>query len=102
MPSQVKQRAYPVARTQLQRILLSGAGAENLHLSSQVVDYTVDADGVTVKLADGRTDTADFLVVADGTHSKLRNKICAKEIPRRYAGCTLQSAVSDVIAKIKG
>ncbi|KAL8287333.1 hypothetical protein RQP46_003785 [Phenoliferia psychrophenolica] len=82
----VHQRAYPISRTQLQRILLEGAGPENLHLSSQVVDYTVTPDGVTVQLADGRTESCDFVVVADGTHSLLRNKICQKVIPRRYAG----------------
>ncbi|KAK4700958.1 hypothetical protein P7C70_g5282, partial [Phenoliferia sp. Uapishka_3] len=84
--TRVHQRAYPVARTQLQRILLEGAGEKNVHLSSAVVDYTVTPEGVSVTMADGRTDSGDFLVVADGTHSKLRNKICQKVIPRRYAG----------------
>jgi FAD-dependent urate hydroxylase len=86
MPGQVNQRAFPIARTHLQRILYEKAGPSNIHLGKKAVGYTVSDKGVTLELEGGETDTGDFLIVAEGTHSKLRNKICEQTIPRRYAG----------------
>ena len=83
---QVKTRACPIARTDLQKILYDGAGHDKVTLNKQVVDYEATDDGITVTFADGSKTAGDFLVIADGTHSRLRNKICGMPIERKYVG----------------
>lgn len=82
----VEQHACPIARAALQQTLFDAVGAENIELGQHCVDYTSDADGVTAFFADGREVTADLLIVADGTHSKLRNKIIGRPVERQYVG----------------
>lgn len=82
----VKARACPIARTDLQKILYDGAGHDTVTLNKQVVDYEPSSEGITVTFADGSKETGDFLVIADGTHSKLRNKVCGESIERKYVG----------------
>lgn len=86
MYSQVKARACPIARTDLQKILYDGAGHDTVTLNKQVVDYETTPEGITITFADGSKESGDFLVIADGTHSKLRNKICGGNIERKYVG----------------
>lgn len=82
----VKQRACPIARAALQQTLFDAVGAEHIELGQHCVDYTSDARGVTATFADGRKVEADLLVVADGTHSRLRNKIVGRAVERQYVG----------------
>lgn len=84
--AKVKERACPIARTDLQKILYDGAGHEKVTLNKQVADYTATESGITIKFTDGEEVAGDFLVIADGTHSRLRNKICAQTIERKYVG----------------
>lgn len=85
-PMQVKERACPIARTDLQKVLYDGAKPGTVQLNRQVVDYTATDSGIKVSFADGSTEEGDFLVIADGTHSRLRNKICGQDIERKYVG----------------
>lgn len=82
----VQQRACPIARAALQQTLFDAVGAEHIELGQHCVDYVSNTDGVTAFFADGRQVTADLLVVADGTHSKLRNKIIGRPVERQYVG----------------
>lgn len=82
----VGQPACPIARSELQRLLLAAAGHDNVHLGEQCLDFQTDAHGVTVLFEGGQTRRADLLVVADGTHSKLRDRVAGKPIQRRYCG----------------
>lgn len=79
-------RACPIARTDLQKILYDGAGHDKVTLNKGVTNYEATEDGITITFADGTTESGDFLVIADGTHSRLRNKICGKTIERQYVG----------------
>lgn len=57
------------------RLYEAAGGDETVILGAEVVDLITDpdqADGVTVRLADGRTFTADVLVGADGVRSVVR------------------------------
>lgn len=63
--SQVKQRAFPIGRTHLQRMLLDKAGRSNVHLGRKAMNYHIEKTGVTLELEDGHIDTGDFLVIAD-------------------------------------
>ncbi|MFC0267537.1 FAD-dependent urate hydroxylase HpxO [Kushneria aurantia] len=78
--------ACPIARTELQRILLDAVGRDNVRLGCACVDLNTDDDGVEVVLEGGERLTADLLVAADGTHSALRERILGHPIERRYRG----------------
>ncbi|MBD2070677.1 FAD-dependent urate hydroxylase HpxO [Leptolyngbya sp. FACHB-671] len=82
----VGQRPYPVARTDLQNILLNAFGAENVQLNSKCVAIEQDADSVTAIFEDGRKATGDVLVAADGTHSITRSYVLGHAVERRYVG----------------
>lgn len=55
-------------------------------MNKQVVDYEPTSEGINITFADGSKEEGDFLIIADGTHSKLRNKICGETIERKYVG----------------
>lgn len=83
---QVGQRPYPVARTDLQEMLLQVFGAENVQLNSKCVAIEQDSDRVTAIFEDGRKATGDVLVAADGTHSMTRSYVLGHAVERRYVG----------------
>ncbi len=82
----VGQRPYPVARTDLQTMLLNAFGAENVQLNSKCIAVEQDSDRVTAIFEDGRQVTADVLVAADGTHSMTRSYVLGHAVERRYVG----------------
>lgn len=83
---QVGQRPYPVARTDLQGMLLTVFGAENVQLNSKCVAVEQEAHRVTAIFEDGRKATGDVLVAADGTHSITRSYVLGHAVERRYVG----------------
>ncbi|MBD2077882.1 FAD-dependent urate hydroxylase HpxO [Phormidium sp. FACHB-592] len=82
----VGQRPYPVARTDLQQMLLQAFGAENVRLGMKCVGVEQDATSVTARFENGSTTTGDVLVAADGTHSLLRPYVLGQPLDRRYVG----------------
>lgn len=82
----VRERAKPIARMTLQRLLLDAVGEQHVQLGARCERYEQDEDGVTVQLADGGTLRADLFVVSDGSRSQLRNQVAGQSIPRRYRG----------------
>lgn len=83
---EVGQRPYPVARTDLQTMLLNAFGTDQVQLNSKCVAVEQDADSVTAIFEDGHKATGDVLVAADGTHSILRSYVLGQAIERRYVG----------------
>jgi FAD-dependent urate hydroxylase len=83
---QVGQRPYPVARTDLQQMLLQAFGAENVRLGVKCIGVEQDAASVTAHFEDGSSATGDALVAADGTHSLLRPYVLGQPCDRRYVG----------------
>lgn len=83
---QVGQRPYPVARTDLQGMLLQVFGAENVQLNCKCVAVEQEAHRVTAIFEDGRKATGDVLVAADGTHSMTRSYVLGHAVERRYVG----------------
>ena len=97
----VGQCPYPVARTDLQRMLLEAVAPETVRLNSNCVAVEQDANSVTAIFADGRRATGDVLVAADGTHSAIRNRVVGQSIEREYVGYVNWNglvAVSDRLA----
>ncbi|WFF40551.1 FAD-dependent urate hydroxylase HpxO [Salinicola endophyticus] len=84
--AEVGQRACPVARAALQQLLLDAVGAEAVTLGTACTDYRQDASGITAHFDDGSERHADLLVIADGTHSRLREQALGRPVPRRYCG----------------
>ncbi len=82
----VGQRPYPVARTDLQQLLLDAVGAEHVTLRANCVHVEQDAASATAVFEDGRRATGDLVVAADGTHSVLRGSVLGRLATRRYAG----------------
>jgi FAD-dependent urate hydroxylase len=82
----VGQQPYPVARTDLQQMLLDTFGADQVHLNAKCVGIQQTKDRATVSFADGQIATGDLVIGADGTHSTIRQYVLGRPITRRYAG----------------
>lgn len=53
-----------------------------LHLGAEVSGYSQTADTVTLHLADGRSQSGDALIAADGLHSPLQSQMLGAQKPR--------------------
>ncbi|MEL7142193.1 MAG: FAD-dependent urate hydroxylase HpxO [Cyanobacteria bacterium J06643_4] len=82
----VGQRPYPVARTDLQDMLLTAFGPENVHLSMKCIAVEQTAENATAIFEDGSQVTGDLIVAADGIHSIVRKYILGEALSLRYAG----------------
>ena len=67
--------ALGVRRTDLQSTLVRAAGPDVLRLGVRCTGFSTDAEGVTVMLADGRSERADVLIGADGIRSTVRARL---------------------------
>ncbi|MFW2046148.1 FAD-dependent urate hydroxylase HpxO [Acinetobacter variabilis] len=83
---EVGQRPYPVARADLQNMLMDDFGHEDIQLGKKMIELQEQEDGVLVKFADGTEIKTDLLIGADGTHSITRAYVLGEQVSRRYAG----------------
>lgn len=82
---EVGQRPYPVARSDLQQMLLEAFPGQ-VKLNCKCVAVEEYGDGVTAIFEDGHTTTGDLLIAADGVRSTIRPYVLGEEIQPRYAG----------------
>lgn len=82
----VGERPYPVARAELQTMLLEHYGRDTVQFGKRVVSVEALPDGVRATFADGHRAEGDLLIAADGTHSALRPWVLGHATERRYAG----------------
>jgi FAD-dependent urate hydroxylase len=91
----VGERARPVARAELQDLLLdrvrAALGPDAVRLGTRATRVEESSDGVTVTTEDASGAQsgqilADLVVAADGTHSRLRDHIVGHQVERRYVG----------------
>jgi 2-polyprenyl-6-methoxyphenol hydroxylase-like FAD-dependent oxidoreductase len=86
--------AVALRRSALNTVLMEAAG-ECVRMAAPCVGYDQDADGVTVRLADGTVERADLLVGADGLRSTVRDQLRrGHDLPPRYAGYTAWQAIT--------
>lgn len=81
----VGQRPYPVARTDLQRMLLEVFPGP-VHLGHECVALEQDETGVTAAFSNGHTARGDLLVAADGIRSRCRKYVLDTEVAPNYGG----------------
>ncbi|HEY9878045.1 MAG TPA: FAD-dependent urate hydroxylase HpxO [Leptolyngbyaceae cyanobacterium] len=83
---QVGQRPYPVARADLQQMLME-AFPGKLTLNARCVGVEQDGQSATAIFEDGQRVTGDVLIAADGVRSTIRPYVLdGQEIAPRYAG----------------
>jgi FAD-dependent urate hydroxylase len=82
----VGQRPYPVARADLQAMLMAAFGPADVHLGARLARLADDGRRVRAHFVDGRSAEGDLLVGADGTHSLVRSVVLGEVLSRRYAG----------------
>lgn len=82
---EVGQRPYPVARRDLQQMLVEALPGE-VKLDHNCIGVEENESGVTAKFENGHQATGDLLVAADGVRSILRTYVLGKEVQPNYAG----------------
>ncbi|WP_136586235.1 FAD-dependent urate hydroxylase HpxO [Microbacterium hydrothermale] len=73
--AQTGQRPYPVARADLQQLMMDAVGPDNIRLGKQLTGVSETDGVVTAVFADGSSDTADLLIGADGARSLVRDYV---------------------------
>ncbi len=87
LPDAIDQaRAIVATRPVLHGALLDAVGPEPILLDSAVAGFETTAKGVTIVLADGRRESGDLLVGADGVASAIRRQLRPAEGPPRASG----------------
>lgn len=97
---EVGQRPYPVARADLQNMLMDEFGREDIQLGKKMVELQEQKDGVLVKFADGTEIKTDLLIGADGTHSITRAYVLGEQVSRRYAGYVNWNGLIEISEKL--
>ncbi len=85
---EVGQRPYPVARRDLQNLLLSSFESlgGKITLGTKCIDCVESDRDVTAIFEDGSTATGDVLIAADGVRSLLRKYVLNETIEPTYRG----------------
>lgn len=91
-----KYNTYSVAihRAALHEVLLSQIKSDQLFLSKRATGFKRKNDALVVQFQDGTTHPTDYLIVADGIHSHIRQQLLPGA-QTRYAGYTCWRAVID-------
>lgn len=82
----VGEQPYPVARAELQSMLLDTYGRDQVQFGKRVTHVEESSGSVTAWFDDGTSATGDLLIAADGTHSVIRQHVLGYATERRYAG----------------
>lgn len=84
-------------RPDLQRVLLAALDEAGglMRLGVECLGFWQDGSGVAAYFADGREETGDLLVGADGLNSAIRARLFGDERPR-YAGFTAWRGLADL------
>ena len=81
----VNSAAVALHRADLQEILVQALPANSIQLGNSFIDYGQTADQIVAHFANGNSIEADFLVGADGIHSRVRTEFLNDAAPN-YRG----------------
>ncbi len=84
--ARVGQRPYPVARTDLQQMLLTAFGEDDVHMGMKCTAVEQTDQKTTATFEDGTQVTGDLIVGADGIRSIIREYVLDEVLSLRYAG----------------
>ena len=87
---------FAIHRAELHQALLSHLKEVPVHTNMRALSANQDEQGVRITFEDGTVHASDYLIVADGIHSPIRQALAPGSIPR-YAGYTCWRAVIDGI-----
>lgn len=82
----VGQRPYPIARAELQLMLMEHYGMDKIRFGMKMVAVEDRSDAAVATFADGTAVSADIVIGADGANSITREYILGGPVSRRYAG----------------
>ena len=82
----VGERAWPLARADLQALLVNALGPEHVRFGARCRAVTSSGGSATALFHDGSQVEADLIVAADGTHSTVRSWVAGNAIKRAYVG----------------
>jgi 2-polyprenyl-6-methoxyphenol hydroxylase-like FAD-dependent oxidoreductase len=83
---------FSIHRADLQQALLERAGA--VELGKRCTGFEQDAQGVTLRFADGTSARGAAAVGCDGIHSVLRRQLFPQDGPPRYSGVNMWRGVT--------
>lgn len=83
---------FAIHRAELHEVLLNQLPPTALHTGKKAIRMEQHPDGVTVFFDDTTSHRTDYLLVADGIHSPIRQQLLPGSAPR-YAGYTCWRAV---------
>ncbi|WP_394183595.1 FAD-dependent urate hydroxylase HpxO [Marinomonas posidonica] len=92
----VGERPCPVSRADLQSQMIDWWGKEKIQFGKRIESVEQSEDGVTAYFTDGTQASGDFIIAADGTHSKVRAHVLGYETERRYAGYVNWNGLVDI------
>ncbi len=83
---EVGQRPYPIARAELQLMLMQAYGMDDITFGMTMVEVSDGPDAARALFADGTMIHADAIIGADGAGSITREYVLGTPVTRRYAG----------------
>jgi 2-polyprenyl-6-methoxyphenol hydroxylase-like FAD-dependent oxidoreductase len=83
-----------IHRADLHQVLLAQLPPNTVRTGKRAIQLSEQPDGVTIRFDDDTTFRTDYLLVADGIHSPLRQQLLPNSVPR-YSGYTCWRAVID-------
>ncbi len=83
---------FTIHRAALHEVLYRHVNPNAITLNKKAVDIKQSSSGVTILFSDGTEHQTDYLIVADGIHSSIRQKLNPHSRPH-YAGYTCWRAV---------
>ncbi|MBD0859753.1 FAD-dependent urate hydroxylase HpxO [Gordonia sp. zg691] len=83
---EVGQRPYPIARAELQLMLMNAFGHDDINFGKKMVAVHDGPAQATVEFADGTSASGDIVIGADGAKSLTRDYVLGSPVERRYAG----------------
>jgi len=97
---EVGQRPYPIARAELQTMLMQAYGYDKINFGMRMVDIADGPHAATATFADGSTVTADIIIGADGANSITREYVLGGPVNRRYAGYVNYNGLVDIDERV--
>jgi 2-polyprenyl-6-methoxyphenol hydroxylase-like FAD-dependent oxidoreductase len=95
-PDSTSPPAVALHRADLQHILLSALPPASVHLGSSLIDYKQQEQDVEAHFSNGHSNTSDFLIGADGVHSRVRTQLLGDSSPI-YRGYTVWRGIASSI-----